>query len=61
MVNRTTKLIFKRQVWKQIGEDQLPLSSFHWAISNFKDSSSVNFTVSVFPLQNLTQNFLPTE
>lgn len=36
--------------------DQLLLSSFHW-LSPFRDASPVNLVVSVFPLQNLKQNF----
>lgn len=55
MVKRTTKLTFMRQVWKQIRGDQLLLSSFHWAISHLRDSSTVNLAVSVFPLHNLKQ------
>ena len=30
---------------------------FHWAISHFRDSSTVNLAVSVFPLHNLKQIF----
>lgn len=56
-VNSTMKLTFKKQVWKQIGVDQLLLSSFHGAISHFRDASTVNLVVSVFPLQNLKQIF----